>query len=111
MTRRHDKRSQDWETPTNLGCVVNTQATENAPAFFENPETEEVTLFYGSNRPRPWFADFDVYASAVGEDGYFGPGVLVPELQQPRARHAYLRQKRWPGGVRHLRPAGGGEQG
>lgn len=83
MTRRHDKRSQDWETPTNLGCVVNTQAIENAPAFFENPETEEVTLFYGSNRPGG-LGDFDVYASAVGEDGYFGPGVLVPEFSSPK---------------------------
>jgi hypothetical protein len=78
MTRRHNSRSQDWDHPTNLGCVVNTTATEIAPAFFENPETGEVTLFYGSNRPGA--QDFDVYASAVGEDGYFGPGVLVPEF-------------------------------
>ena len=82
MTRRHDARSQDWGTPTNLGCVVNTAATENAPAFFENPETEEVTLFYGSNR-QGGLGDFDVYASAIGEDGYFGPGALVPELSSP----------------------------
>jgi WD40-like Beta Propeller Repeat len=80
MTRRRNARSQDWETPTNLGCVLNTAATEIAPAFFENPETEEVTLFYGSNR---FGSQFDVYASAIGEDGYFGPGALVPELSSP----------------------------
>jgi WD40-like Beta Propeller Repeat len=80
MTRRHDRRSQEWSPPVNLGCVVNTPATEIAPAFFENPETGEVTLFYGSNRPGPP-KDFDVYASPVGEDGYFGPGVLVPEFR------------------------------
>ena len=63
------------------------QATENAPAFFENPETEEVTLFYGSNRNRPpGSPDYDVYASAIGEDGYFGPGVLVPELSSSPGR-------------------------
>jgi len=71
MARRHDKRTQEWGVPVNLGCVVNTGATEIAPAFFENPETGQVTLFYGSNRPGPP-KDFDVYASVVGEDGYFG---------------------------------------
>jgi hypothetical protein len=84
MTRRQDKRSQDWDPPVNLGCVVsggtvNTAATEIAPALFENPESGQVTLFYGSNRPGPP-KDFDVYASVVGEDGYFGPGALVPEF-------------------------------
>jgi hypothetical protein len=78
MTRRHGKQSQEWEAPRNLGCVLNTTATEIAPAFFENPATGAVTLFYGSNRAGA--QDFDVYASAVGEDGYFGQGVLVPEF-------------------------------
>jgi len=82
MTRRHDARSEDWGPPVNVGCVLNTGFTEIAPAFFENPETGEVTLFYGSNRPGS--EDFDVYASAVGEDGYFGPGVRVPELSSPK---------------------------
>ena len=79
MTRRHDKRSQEWGPPVNLGCVVNSAATEIAPAFFENPETGQVTLYYGSDRPG-FPKDFDVYASAVGEDRYFGQGVLVPEF-------------------------------
>jgi WD40-like Beta Propeller Repeat len=82
MTRRRHARLQDWGTPRNLGCVLNTAATEIAPAFFENPETEEVTLFYGSNRSGVP-PQFDVYASRVGEDGYFGPGALVPELSSP----------------------------
>jgi hypothetical protein len=83
MTRRRDNRSQEWESPTNLGCVLNTDANETAPAFFENPETEEVTLFYGSDRGGP-STDYDVYASVVGEDGYFGLGVVVPEFSSPR---------------------------
>ena len=82
MTRRHNRRSQEWGPPVNLGCVVNTIFTEIAPAFFENPETGQVTLFYGSNRPGS--QDFDVYASALGEDGYFGPGALVPEFSSPK---------------------------
>jgi len=82
MARRHNRRSEEWGPPINLGCVVNTPATEIAPAFFENPETGQVTLFYGSNRPGGFggLATFDVYASVVGEDGYFGPGALVPEF-------------------------------
>jgi hypothetical protein len=79
MTRRPNKPSQQWGPPANLGCVVNTAATEIAPAFFENPAaTEQVTLFYGSNRPGS--QGFDVYASPLGKDRYFGPGVLVPEF-------------------------------
>jgi hypothetical protein len=78
MTRRRNKHS-DWEEPTNLGCVLNTTADEIAPAFFEDPETEQATLFYGSNRPGG-IGDFDVYASPLGEDGSVGPGMLVREL-------------------------------
>ena len=82
MTRRHNRRSQEWGPPVNLGCVVNTAVTEIAPAFFENPGTGQITLFYGSNRPGGFdgLATFDVYASVVGEDGYFSPGALVPDL-------------------------------
>lgn len=81
MTRRRDRRSQGWEPPTNVGCVLNTTADETAPAFFENPQTGAVTLFYG--RKPGVLGDFDIYASAVGEDGYFGEGALVQELSSP----------------------------
>ena len=83
MTRRHNRRSQEWNPPTNLGCVVDTAATEIAPFFFENPETGQVTLFYGSDRVCLRPECFDVYASVVDEDGYFGPGALVPEFSSP----------------------------
>jgi hypothetical protein len=78
MTRRRGARLQEWEPPVNVGCVLNTAATEIAPAFFEDPVNGQVTLFYGSNRPGS--QDFDVYASTIGEDGYFGPGALVTEF-------------------------------
>ena len=84
MTRRRDKRSQDWEVPIKLGCdTVNTGANETAPAFFENPGTAEVTLYFGSDRTGG-LGDYDVYASVVGEDGYFGPGLLVSEFSSPK---------------------------
>ena len=78
MTRRRNKHS-DWEEPTNLGCVLNTPADEIAPAFFEDPETEQAWLFYGSNR-LGGIGDYDVYASPLGEDGSVGPGILVREF-------------------------------
>jgi hypothetical protein len=40
------------------------------------------SLFYGSDRGGQ--TDYDVYASVVGEDGYFRPGVLVPEFSSPK---------------------------
>ena len=103
MTRRHNRRSQQWDPPINLGCVVNTAATEIAPAFFENPETGQVTLFYGSNRPGS--QGFDVYASpsvkTATSAGSAGAGI-----QQRRARHADFHKERRPGGVHHIGPHG-----
>ena len=81
MTRRRNKHSA-WEEPTNLGCVLNTPADDIAPAFFEDPETDEGWLFYGSNRSGS--ADFDVYASPLGKHGLAGPGILVPQFSSPR---------------------------
>src|SRR3954462_6691298 len=94
MVRRHNRRSQEWEPPANLGCGLNrlnTDSTEIAPAFFEDPENEQVTLFYGSNRSGS--LDFDVYASAMGEDGYFGSGLLVPEFSsRKRDTRIFIRK-------------------
>ena len=113
MTRREDKRSQDWALPVNLGCVVsgatvNTGATEIAPALFENPESGQLTLFYGSNRPGPP-KDFDVYASVVGEDGYFGPGALVSEFSsQGRDTRIFIRRDGLEAFITSDRPNGQG---
>jgi WD40-like Beta Propeller Repeat len=105
MTRRRDARSQDWQTPRNLGCALNTPAFETAPAFFENPETEEITLFYASDR----LGTQDVYASRVGEDGYFGPGALVPELSSPgRDTRIFVRKDGLEVFVTSDRPQGQG---
>jgi hypothetical protein len=91
MTRRRTKHS-DWGEPTNLGCLLNTPADEIAPAFFEDPETEQAWLFYGSNRV-PGIGDYDVYASPLGEDGSVGPGILVPEFSSPlRDTRIFIRK-------------------
>jgi hypothetical protein len=85
MTRRLNKHS-DWEQPTNLGCDPlgpNTSATETAPAFFEDPTTEQAWLFYGSNRTGGP-GDFDVYASPLGDGGTVGPGMLFPKFSSAK---------------------------
>ena len=90
MTRRRNKHSH-WEEPTNLGCLLNTPADEIAPAFFEDPKTEQAWLFYGSDRPGS--VDYDVYASPLGEDGSAGPGILVPEFSSPgRDTRIFIRK-------------------
>jgi hypothetical protein len=86
MTRRRNKHS-DWQEPINLGCVLNTSADETAPAFFEDPKTEQAWLFFGTIRTcatdqcHPGgFGDYDVYASPLGDRGSAGPGIFVPDF-------------------------------
>ena len=91
ITRRRNTHS-DWEEPTNLGCVLNTPADEIAPAFFEDPATEQAWLFYGSNR-LGGIGDYDVYASPLGEDGSVGLGILVREFSSPgRDTRIFIRK-------------------
>jgi len=92
MTRRRNKHSP-WQEPTNLGCVLNTSVDETAPAFWEDPKTEQAWLFFGSiNRPGG-IADYDVYASPLEEDGFAGLGILVPEFSSPgRDTRIFIRK-------------------
>jgi hypothetical protein len=85
MTRRQNKDS-DWEEPSNLGCVLNTPVSETAPAFFEDPETEQAWLFYGSNRTGG-IGDFDVYASRQEKMAQWVPESWFPNSA---ARNAIL---------------------
>jgi Tol biopolymer transport system component len=70
----------------NMGCTVNTTATETAPAFYANDDLGLATLFFGSDRPGG-IGGFDVYETTSTNDdlstAVFGPGVLVPELSSP----------------------------
>src|SRR5262245_18847951 len=78
-THRQNAHSA-WELPINLGCVLNTQLwTETAPVFFEDPQTEQAYLFYGSDRTGG-LGDYDVYVSMLNDDGSASAGVLVPEF-------------------------------
>jgi hypothetical protein len=82
-SRRADTDEDDWSVPENLGCVVNTAAVEIAPAFFVDDETDQKSLYFGSNRAGG-IGDFDIYQTFLQKDGTFGPGVLVPGLSSPK---------------------------
>jgi hypothetical protein len=67
-----------WETPANLGCILNTSADDDFPFLFVDNEQDTTVLYLASNRS---FGGYHIYTSTMNEeDGIFGPGVLVPEL-------------------------------
>jgi WD40-like Beta Propeller Repeat len=69
-----------WQPAENLGCVVNSPFDDAGPTVFEDEETGVTTLYFTSTRPGGP-GDFDVYASTrSGDEGSFGPPVLVAEL-------------------------------
>ena len=96
MTQRRNKHS-DWGEPISLGCSlnsVNTSADDIAPAFFEDPETEQAWLYYGSNRPGS--VDYDVYKSPLRGHGFPRPGIpaiLVSDFSSPgRDTRIFIRR-------------------
>jgi hypothetical protein len=88
---------EEWTAPVNMGCVVNTAATEIAPAFHANDDRGVSTIYFGSNRPGS--ADFDIYQTTTTdedlESAVWSPAVLVPELSSPRTRYAHVRETGW----------------
>ena len=77
--------SDEWAAPVNMGCVVNTVATETAPSFYANDDLGLSTIYFGSNRPGS--ADYDIYETTTTdqdlESAVWSPGVLVLELSSP----------------------------
>ena len=83
VARRKNKRNDfGWQAPVNLGCTINSPAPDNGPNYFEDEETGTVTMYFNSERPGG--VGPHEYASILGDDGTFGPAVLVAELSSPR---------------------------
>lgn len=81
-----------WQTPTNLGTAINSTAADLGPAFFIDPNTERLTMYFYSTRAGgPGVRD--IYTSTVDDNGEFTPATLVAELstafedEQPSLRH------------------------
>ena len=73
-----------WEPPVNLGCVTNgwvyTSANDDFPFLFVDNEQDTTILYFASDRDYG-SQHYHIYASTMNEeDGTFGPGVLVREL-------------------------------
>src|SRR2546428_355779 len=67
----------DWSAPVNLGPVVNSGSNEQHPAI-------STLYFTVQNNPPSSDQGFDIYASTrTGDEGAFGPPVLVSELSTP----------------------------
>jgi len=90
ISHRKNKRDDfGWETPENLGCIVNSSATENSPAVFEDEATGQTFLYFGSNRPGGKGQN-DIYVSTmVGDDHeIFGAPIGVSELNTEKGETA-----------------------
>jgi len=98
VSRRANKHDDfGWQQPVNLGGLINTPYEENTPDYFEDEETGLIVLYFGSDRPGgpPGSVPgtVHIYVSTLGDDGTFGPGILVPELSsQYNELHAMIRR-------------------
>jgi hypothetical protein len=83
MSSRDDVHDDTaWNTPVNLGCTINSGATDSGPVYFVDSETGEAMIFFGSTRVGGQGSS-DFYVSTLGDDGTWGPGVVIPELSSP----------------------------
>ncbi len=77
--RRNDSYGWEWEEPTNLGCdkdgYINSTAFDLTPTLFEDEEGRLI-MYFGSNRA----GGYDLYQSAMEDDGTFGPATPIAEL-------------------------------
>ena len=88
VSRRTNKHGDfGWQEPVNLGSV-NSPEADTAATYFEDEETGITSLYVTSTRPEgPVGSDpgtFHIYVSTLGDDGSFGPAVLVPELSSQK---------------------------
>ncbi len=68
-----------WQTPTNLGTVLNSSADDNASTYFDNGGHPQ--LIFGSGRLGG--VARDLFLSHLQDDGTWGPATLIPELSSP----------------------------
>ena len=86
-THRQNRRDDfGWETPINLGCVINTPFDEDGPTFFED-EQGNLFLYFARNLTPANADGYDMYVSACSLDldtcnrtGAWEPAVYVAEL-------------------------------
>jgi WD40 repeat protein len=80
VSERFDKQDDlGWQEPVNLGATVNSAAADLGPAFFVDPASGALIMYFYSTRPGgPGLRD--IYRSRLDESGSFTSAVLVSEL-------------------------------
>jgi len=97
-----------WGPPGNLGCIINTSEHDITPAYFEEAETGIITLYFGSPRPGG-LGNYDLYASQLRRDLFFGSAALVWELSTPESDfHPAIRRDGLEMLLTSNRPGGSG---
>ena len=80
-TNKHDDFG--WQEPVDLG-LINSPQDDTALTYFEDEETGIISGYITSNRPGGPAGSAPgsghIWVSTLGDDGSFGPAVLVPEL-------------------------------
>ncbi len=84
-----------WGPAQDLGCMINSPEFNNGPTYFRDDETGTVTMYFNSTRPGGIGEGPHIYASTLGDDGTFGPAVLVPELSSDKFEGSIGTQDLW----------------
>jgi len=72
-----------WETPVNLGSMINSSADEIGVDFSLGNEGRSDRIYFASDRPGG-LGSADFYTSEILSDGSFGPPVNIVELSSPQ---------------------------
>lgn len=91
VSHRKDKRDPTgWETPKNLGPLINTAGAEHGPSIFEDEATGEAVFYFGSSRS----GNLDIYSSRMLDKETFEAPTPVVELNTPyNDAHPFIRRK------------------
>jgi len=91
VSHRKDRRDPTgWETPKNLGPLINTAGTEHGPSIFEDEATGEMVFYFGSSRS----GNLDIYSSRMLDHETFEAPTPVVELNTPYAdAHPFVRRR------------------
>ena len=119
---RKDKRDVfGWDEIDNLGCTLNTAASDAGPTVFQDPATGVFTMYINRNLLIPPDTEgFDIYMSSCAadlsscnRDQLWGPAIYVAELSMPGFRDTRTAIRRRDGLEMILtssRPGGCGSQ-
>lgn len=79
VSRLEDKKDlTSFSEPVNLGCQVNSSASDITPSLFE--DESGTTYLYFSSARSGGAGGMDIYVSLLGMDGIFSPASAVTEL-------------------------------